>query len=51
MRRGPELAGFNFWVGLIDGDVLTRQHVLDAFINAGEFQARVQNVIAAGCMQ
>jgi hypothetical protein len=51
MRRGPEPEGFNFWVGVIENKALTRQQLLDQFINSGEFQARVQNVIAAGCMQ
>jgi hypothetical protein len=51
MRRGPELEGFNFWVGVINSGALTRQQLLDQFINAPEFQGRVQKVIDAGCMQ
>jgi hypothetical protein len=51
MRRGPDPDGFNFWLGLLQGSVLTRRQLQDAFINSGEFQDRVQDVIAAGCMQ
>jgi hypothetical protein len=50
LRRGADPGGFSYWVNqLISG--ATRQALLDTFVNSPEFQGRVQNVIAAGCMQ
>jgi len=51
MRRGPQIKDFNYWLGLIASGALTRQQLLDEFLNAPEFQGRVQNVVDAGCMQ
>jgi hypothetical protein len=51
MRRGPELEGFNFWVGVLQSGAVSRVQLLDSFIASTEFQDRVQAVIAAGCMQ
>jgi serralysin len=49
LRRGPELGGFNFWLGQLDSG-LSRPAALDAFVDSPEFQGRVQSIIDAGCM-
>jgi hypothetical protein len=51
MRRGPDSLGFAFWEDQLVSGSMTRQALMDIFVNSGEFQLRVQNVIDAGCMQ
>lgn len=50
LRRGPDLAGVLFWTERQDSGALTRQRVRELFVTSPEFQARVQAVIAQGCI-
>lgn len=49
LRRGPELAGYQYWIGQINSGARTRDDVRNNFVGSAEFQARVGSVIAAGC--
>jgi len=49
MRRGADLAGTQYWTGLLDAGTLTREQVRRQFIASPEFQARVSAIVAAGC--
>jgi hypothetical protein len=49
LRRGGDLAGFNFWQGQINTGAQTRDQVRLAFLPSPEFQNRVNAIIAAGC--
>jgi len=49
LRRGAELAGYQAWLALLNNGTYTRQTLLTEFVNSAEFQARVQQVINAGC--
>jgi hypothetical protein len=49
-RRGPDLGGFNFWVGWIDSGN-SRQAAIDAWYAGAEWQDRVSAITAAGCVQ
>ncbi|MBZ0249621.1 MAG: DUF4214 domain-containing protein [Burkholderiales bacterium] len=50
LRRGPggDSTGFNFWVGQVGTQ--GRDFVRSQFVPSAEFQARVAQVIAAGCL-
>ena len=55
--RGPTIAtGMTVgsvglvWLGLLDAGTLTREQVLQEFVNSPEFQGRVQEVVDAGCV-
>ena len=50
LRRGQDPGGFAFWTNQLNSGLMTRPEVLDAFIDSAEFQGRVENVIAAGCL-
>jgi len=50
LRRGGDAAGVNFWKGLLDGNALTREQVRQQFVQGPEFQGRVAQIIAAGCL-
>ncbi len=49
LRRGADLAGYQYWLGELNGGAYTREEMLQLFIDSAEFQARVQEVIDAGC--
>jgi hypothetical protein len=49
LRRGGDPAGVQFWIGLIAGGTQSREQVRQQFVQSPEFQARVQQIIAAGC--
>jgi hypothetical protein len=49
MRRGADLDGIEFWIGQLDSGALTREQVRQEFVRSTEFNARVTNVINAGC--
>jgi len=51
MRRGPDVAGINFWVQQLNGGAQTRDQVRQQFVQSTEFNNRVTNVINAGCTQ
>ncbi|MBI5675485.1 MAG: DUF4214 domain-containing protein [Nitrospirae bacterium] len=48
LRRGADLAGYLYWLGALNGGT-TRPAMLQLFVDSTEFQARVQQVIDAGC--
>jgi hypothetical protein len=50
LRRGPDASGFAAWVNTLDTGQLTRNGLLDLFVNSGEFQGRVQQVINTVCV-
>jgi DNA-binding beta-propeller fold protein YncE len=50
LRRGGDIAGVQFWINQLDTGAQTRQQVRQSFIGTPEFQARVQAIIAAGCV-
>jgi parallel beta-helix repeat protein len=49
LRRGAELAGYLAWKEQYDSDTLTKEEILQFFVESAEFQGRVQEVIDAGC--
>jgi PKD repeat protein len=49
LRRGAELAGYLDWKGYYDSGTLTKEEILQFFVESDEFQGRVHEVIAAGC--
>jgi hypothetical protein len=49
-KRAPDLSGHLFWLGLLNSGALSREEVLQEFVNSVEFQGRVQEVIDAGCI-
>ena len=50
LKRAPDLPGHISWLGLLDSGTLTREALLQEFVNSAEFQGRVQEVIDAGCV-
>ena len=50
MRRSADLGGLNFWLGVLNGGIMSRDQVLQFFTASPEFQSRVQQVISAGCL-
>jgi hypothetical protein len=50
LRRGGDLAGVNFWIGQVNTGAQTREQLRIQFKNSPEFQARVQAIIAQGCL-
>jgi hypothetical protein len=49
LRRGGDLAGYQFWVGQLNSGAQTRDSLRSQFVASSEFQNRVSAVIAAGC--
>ena len=47
LRRGPELTGFFYWMGRVEGG--NREQIRREFMGSAEFQARVDAVVALGC--
>ncbi len=50
LRRGGDVAGFQFWVGQLDGGARTRDRLRQDFLASPEFSARVDALIAQGCL-
>ena len=50
LRRGGDLAGFNFWLGQIDSGTRSREQLRQAFLRSDEFQGLVQQIINRGCL-
>ena len=50
LRRGGDLAGVQHWIGQLNTNAQTREQLRAAFKNSAEFQARVNAVIAQGCL-
>jgi len=51
LRRGADLAGFNYWVDHLETGAISRPDLLTVFVDSAEFQGRVDEVIAAGCLE
>ncbi|UCF90241.1 MAG: DUF4214 domain-containing protein [Desulfobacterales bacterium] len=45
LRRGSDLAGFQFWVNQLDTGAMSRSDIVSAFAGSEEFQGRVQAII------
>jgi hypothetical protein len=50
MRRGGDAAGVLHWINQLNTSAMTRNQVRQTFINTAEFKARVNAVIAQGCL-
>jgi len=50
LRRGGDLAGYEFWVNQLTSGAQTRERVRQGFVQSPEFQDRVLQVINAGCL-
>ena len=50
LRRGGDGPGVQFWIGLLDRGTQTREQVRQQFVQSVEFEARVAQIIAAGCL-
>lgn len=50
LRRGGDLAGFNYWVNQLDSGAQTKTQARRSFLQSPEFQGRVQQIIAQGCL-
>jgi len=50
LRRGGDGPGVQFWINSIATGTLTREQVRQQFVQSPEFQGRVQQIIAAGCL-
>jgi hypothetical protein len=51
LRRGGDGPGVQFWINAIASGALTREQVRQQFVQSIEFEARVAQIIAAGCLQ
>ena len=50
LRRGGDLNGVNYWVSRLDSAAMTRNQVRQQFIASSEFTARINAIIAQGCL-
>jgi hypothetical protein len=50
LRRGGDLAGYNFWLGKLDSNALTRDQVRLQFLASPEMQARLAAIAVQGCL-
>jgi len=50
LRRGADQTGFAYWVSQLTSKVQSRDQLRKAFISSPEFTARVNAIIAAGCV-
>jgi hypothetical protein len=51
LRRGGDVGGVNYWINELNTSARYRNDVrYFGFLNGAEFGARVQAVIAAGCL-
>jgi hypothetical protein len=50
MRRGGDAAGVLHWINQLNTGAMTRNQLRQTFINTAEFKARVNAVIAQGCL-
>jgi hypothetical protein len=50
LQRGAELAGYNYWVGQLNGGILTRGQVRQQFLASPEMQAQSAAIAAQGCL-
>jgi hypothetical protein len=50
LQRGAELAGYNYWVGQLNGGILTRGQVRQQFLSSPEMRAQSAAIAAQGCL-
>lgn len=50
LRRGGDLAGFNFWVAELERGVV-RESLRKAFVDSPEFGARINGILAETCLR
>jgi hypothetical protein len=50
LRRGGDGPGVQFWINLIASGAQTREEVRQQFVQSPEFQGRVLQIIAEGCL-
>ncbi|HCK80388.1 MAG TPA: hypothetical protein DIC59_02840 [Candidatus Competibacteraceae bacterium] len=50
LRRGGDLAGFNYWVSQLNTKAQTWDQVRRSFLQSPEFQSRVRQIINQGCL-
>jgi hypothetical protein len=50
LRRGGELSGTQFWIDELSSGRRTRDQLRYAFMGSAEFNARVADIIGAGCL-
>jgi hypothetical protein len=50
-RRAPDAGGFNWWTSQLDTGAMSRTDVLNSFFGSAEWQARINQIAAAGCLQ
>ena len=51
LRRGGDRESLQFWIGQLDSGAQTREQLRQQFLQSPEFSNRVDNVVAAGCVQ
>ena len=51
MRRGSDLSSLNYWAGYLDSNPQNRDTVRWFFWQSAEYQGRVQQIVAQGCLQ
>ncbi len=51
LRRGGDLAGVQYWIGQLDSGARSRENVRQNFVASPEFSARIDAVVAQGCLQ
>ena len=49
LQRGAETAGYNYWVGQLNGSFLSRGQVRQQFLTSPEMQAQSAAIAAQGC--
>ena len=50
LQRGAETAGYNYWVGQLNGSFLSRGQVRQQFLTSPEMQAQSAAIAAQGCL-
>jgi hypothetical protein len=50
LQRGAEPTGYNYWVGQLNGGILTRGQVRQQFLASPELQAQSAAIAAQGCL-
>jgi Domain of unknown function (DUF4214) len=50
LQRGAETAGYNYWVGQLNGSLLSREQMRQQFLASPEMQAQSAAIAAQGCL-
>ena len=48
LRRDPDMGGYNFWLGVINGQPQNVRGMVCAFLTATEYQQRFSSVVTRG---